>query len=137
MAAPTPVSAYLHSATMVKAGIFLTAKMAMILGGTGLWFGLVAGVGMVTMLLGSYLAVQQRDLKGLLAFSTVSQLGFMMAMFGYGTPEAQSAGVFHLLNHALFKGSLFLLVGIIDHQTGTGKSTSFRGCVGRCLSPLP
>lgn len=127
MAAPTPVSAYLHSATMVKAGIFLTAKMAMILGGTGLWFGLVAGVGMVTMLLGSYLAVQQRDLKGLLAFSTVSQLGFMMAMFGYGTPEAQSAGVFHLLNHALFKGSLFLLVGIIDHQTGTREIDKLSG----------
>ena len=119
MAAPTPVSAYLHSATMVKAGIFLTAKMGMLLGGTGLWFGVVAGVGMITMFLGSYLAVQQTDLKGLLAFSTVSQLGFMLTMFGYGTPGALGAGILHLLNHALFKGSLFMLVGIIDHQTGT------------------
>lgn len=119
MAAPTPVSAYLHSATMVKAGIFLTAKMGMLLGGTELWFTAVAGVGMITMFLGSYLAGQQDDLKGLLAFSTVSQLGFMMTMFGFGTPGALSAGIFHLLNHALFKGSLFMLVGIIDHQTGT------------------
>jgi len=119
MAAPTPVSAYLHSATMVKAGVFLAAKMGAVLGGTGLWFYLVTAVGMTTMALGSYLAVQQRDLKALLAFSTVSQLGLLMTMFGYGTPAAQSAGIFHLLNHALFKGSLFMLVGIIDHQTGT------------------
>lgn len=119
MAAPTPVSAYLHSATMVKAGIFLTAKMGMLLGGTELWFAVVSGVGMITMALGSYLAVQQKDLKALLAFSTVSQLGLMMTMFGFGTVGALAAGIFHLLNHALFKGSLFMLVGVVDHQTGT------------------
>lgn len=119
MAAPTPVSAYLHSATMVKAGIYLTARMSTVLGGTELWFYLVAGVAMATMLLGSYLAVQQRDLKALLAFSTVSQLGLIMPMFGFGTEAATTAGILHILNHGVFKGALFMLVGIIDHQTGT------------------
>lgn len=119
MAAPTPVSAYLHSATMVKAGIYLTARMGTVLGGTELWFYIVAGVGMATMLLGSYLAVQQRDLKALLAFSTVSQLGFIIAMFAFGTAAATAAAVLHILNHGIFKGSLFMLVGIVDHQTGT------------------
>lgn len=119
MAAPTPVSAYLHSATMVKAGIFLTARMSTILGGTELWFYMVAGIGITTMLLGSYLAVQQRDLKALLAFSTVSQLGFIITMFGFGTEAAIAAGILHIFNHGTFKGSLFMLVGIIDHQTGT------------------
>lgn len=119
MAAPTPISAYLHSATMVKAGIFLTALMSTILGGTALWFYTVAAVGIATMVLGSYLAVQQRDLKSLLAFSTVSQLGLIVIMFAFGTEEAMSAGIFHILNHGIFKGMLFMLVGIIDHQTGT------------------
>lgn len=119
MAAPTPVSAYLHSATMVKAGIFLTARMSTILGGTELWFYIVAGVGMTTMVLGAYLAVQQRDLKALLAFSTVSQLGLIITMFAFGTTAALSAGILHILNHGIFKGSLFMLVGIIDHETGT------------------
>lgn len=119
MAAPTPISAYLHSATMVKAGIFLTALMSTILGGTALWFYIVAAVGIATMVLGSYLAVQQRDLKSLLAFSTVSQLGLIVIMFAFGTMEALSAGIFHILNHGIFKGMLFMLVGIIDHQTGT------------------
>lgn len=119
MAAPTPISAYLHSATMVKAGIYLTALMGTLLGGTPLWFYIGASVGITTMVLGAYLAVQQRDLKALLAFSTVSQLGFIMVMFAYGTGESVSAGVFHILNHGIFKGMLFMLVGIIDHQTGT------------------
>lgn len=119
MAAPTPVSAYLHSATMVKAGIFLTARMSTILGGTELWFYIVAGVGITTMVLGAYLAVQQRDLKALLAFSTVSQLGFIITMFAFGTVEAITAGMLHILNHGIFKGSLFMGVGIIDHETGT------------------
>lgn len=127
MAAPTPVSAYLHSATMVKAGIFLTAKMGMLLGGTGLWFYVVAGIGMATMFLGSYLAVQQRDLKGLLAFSTISQLGLIITMFAYGTVESLSAGILHILNHGIFKASLFMLVGIIDHETGTREIDRLRG----------
>jgi len=119
MAAPTPVSAYLHSATMVKAGIFLTARMGAILGGTDLWFYAVAAAGLATMVLGGFLAVQQRDLKALLAYSTVSQLGFIITMFGLGTDAALAAGILHILNHAVFKGSLFMAVGIIDHETGT------------------
>lgn len=119
MAAPTPVSAYLHSATMVKAGIFLAARMGAVLGGTELWFYTITAAGLATMVLGGFLAVQQRDLKALLAFSTVSQLGFIMAMFGFSTDAALAAGVLHLLNHGIFKGTLFMAVGIIDHATGT------------------
>ncbi|HEY8417376.1 MAG TPA: hydrogen gas-evolving membrane-bound hydrogenase subunit E, partial [Limnochordales bacterium] len=132
MAAPTPVSAYLHSATMVKAGIFLTARMGTILGGTELWFHAVAAVGIATMVLGGFLAVQQRDLKALLAYSTVSQLGFIMTMFGFGTDAALAAGVLHILNHAVFKGSLFMAVGIIDHETGTRDIARLSG-LGRAM----
>lgn len=127
MAAPTPVSAYLHSATMVKAGIFLVARMSTVLGGTDLWFYTVAAVGMATMVLGSYLAVQQRDLKALLAFSTVSQLGLIVTMFAFGTEAAAVAGVLHILNHGIFKGALFMMVGIIDHGTGTRDITLLSG----------
>ncbi|OEH84672.1 hypothetical protein BHU72_08760 [Desulfuribacillus stibiiarsenatis] len=119
MEAPTPVSAYLHSATMVKAGIFLLAKLSLILAGTPLWFLLVAGFGITTMALGSYLAVKATDLKRILAFSTVSQLGMVVTMLGFSIEAAIIAGMFHLLNHATFKGSLFMMIGIIDHQTGT------------------
>lgn len=119
MEAPTPVSAYLHSATMVKAGLYLVGRLSLILGGTAAWFYPVVGVGMLTMLVGSYTAIRQRDLKALLAYSTVSQLGFIMAALGLGSPEALAAGAFHLFNHAAFKGALFLLVGIVDHETGT------------------
>ncbi|HEY8530727.1 MAG TPA: proton-conducting transporter membrane subunit, partial [Limnochorda sp.] len=119
MEAPTPVSAYLHSATMVKAGLYLVGRLALVLGGTTLWSALVVTVGMLTMLVGSYTAIAQRDLKALLAYSTVSQLGFIMAALGLGTPGALGAAVFHLFNHATFKGALFLVVGIVDHETGT------------------
>lgn len=119
MAAPTPVSAYLHSATMVKAGLFLAARMGAILGGTELWFYTIAAVGLATMVLGGFLAVQQRDLKALLAYSTVSQLGFIMTMFAFYTEAALAAAVLHILNHGIFKGALFMGVGIIDHETGT------------------
>lgn len=119
MEAPTPVSAYLHSATMVKAGIFLICRMTPILAGTAAWFWIVSVVGICTLMLGSFLAVKQTDLKAILAFSTISQLGLIITLFGFGTPAAVLAGAFHLLNHAAFKGSLFMMVGIVDHETGT------------------
>ncbi|MFY8136280.1 MAG: monovalent cation/H+ antiporter subunit A [Aquimonas sp.] len=119
MAAPTPVSAYLHSATMVKAGVFLLARMHPALAGTDLWFYTVSGFGAATLLTGAYLAIFQHDLKGLLAYSTVSHLGLITLLFGLPTELAVVAGVFHILNHAVFKASLFMAAGIIDHETGT------------------
>ncbi|QQK79121.1 Na+/H+ antiporter subunit A [Salicibibacter cibi] len=133
MEAPTPISAYLHSATMVKAGIYLVARFTPLFGGTMEWFWIVTGVGLLTLFWGALLAVKQRDLKALLAFSTISQLGLIMSLLGmgsaalyYGEGEladlhsmAVLAAVFHLLNHATFKGSLFMVVGIVDHETGT------------------
>jgi multicomponent K+:H+ antiporter subunit A len=119
MAAPTPVSAYLHSATMVKAGIFLMARMWPVLAGTEAWFYLVATAGLVTMVLGAWIALFRDDLKSLLAFSTVSHLGLVTMLFGFGTPMAAVAGVFHIINHATFKAALFMSAGIVDHETGT------------------
>lgn len=119
MSAPTPVSAYLHSATMVKAGVFLLARLYPALAGTELWFYLVAVTGLVTLLYGAYTALFQSDLKGLLAFSTISHLGLITLLFGLGTRLAAVAAVFHIVNHAIFKASLFMAAGIIDHETGT------------------
>jgi len=119
MAAPTPVSAYLHSATMVKAGIFLLMRLWPALAGTQEWFWAVSGVGLVTMLFGAYVALFQHDLKGLLAYSTISQLGLITLLLGLGTPLAEIAAVFHVMNHAIFKASLFMSAGIIDHEAGT------------------
>jgi multicomponent K+:H+ antiporter subunit A len=119
MAAPTPVSAYLHSATMVKAGVFLLARLFPALSGTELWFFLVAGTGLATLLFGAYTALFKHDLKGLLAYSTISHLGLIVLLFGLGTPLGAVAGVFHIINHAAFKASLFMAAGIIDHETGT------------------
>ncbi|MBK9245836.1 MAG: monovalent cation/H+ antiporter subunit A [Burkholderiales bacterium] len=119
MAAPTPVSAYLHSATMVKAGVFLLARMYPALGGTDLWFWTVAPVGLATLLVGAYIAIFQHDLKGLLAYSTISHLGLITLLFGIDTRLAVVAGVFHILNHATFKASLFMAAGIIDHEAGS------------------
>jgi multicomponent K+:H+ antiporter subunit A len=119
MAAPTPVSAYLHSATMVKAGIFLLARLFPALAGTDLWFFAVGGTGLVTLLYGAYTALFRHDLKGLLAYSTISHLGLIVLLFGIDTPLAAVAGVFHIINHATFKASLFMAAGIIDHETGT------------------
>ncbi|WP_028919408.1 monovalent cation/H+ antiporter subunit A [Pseudoxanthomonas suwonensis] len=119
MAAPTPVSAYLHSATMVKAGVFLLARLHPALAGTDLFFYVVTGVGTVTLLAGAWYAIFQHDLKGLLAYSTISHLGLITVLFGLSTPMAVVAGVFHILNHATFKASLFMAAGIIDHETGT------------------
>ena len=119
MAAPTPVSAYLHSATMVKAGVFLLARFWPVLAGTDLWFWVVGGVGAMTLLLGAYIAMFQHDLKRVLAYSTVSHLGLITLLFGLNSPLAAVAGVFHIMNHATFKASLFMAAGIVDHETGT------------------
>lgn len=132
MEAPTPVSAYLHSATMVKAGIYLVARMSPIFAGAPEWFWLVSVFGLITLFWGSFSAVKQTDLKGILAFSTISQLGLIMSLLGIGSAAvyydylddniytvATMAAVFHLINHATFKGSLFMVVGIVDHETGT------------------
>ncbi len=119
MAAPTPISAYLHSATMVKAGIFVLARLHAPLAGTDLWFGVVCSVGLVTLVGGAYAATRQDDLKGLLAYSTISHLGLIVLLLGFSTPAASIAAVFHTLNHATFKASLFMAAGILDHETGT------------------
>ena len=119
MAAPTPVSAYLHSATMVKAGIFLLLRLYPVLGGTALFASLVATTGLVTMVFAAYVAVFKHDLKGLLAYSTISHLGLIVFLIGLDSPLSAVAAVFHILNHATFKAALFMTAGIIDHETGT------------------
>ncbi len=119
MAAPTPVSAFLHSATMVKAGVFLLALLAPVLSGTLLWFQIVTATGLITLMFAAYMALFKNDLKGLLAYSTVSHLGLIVVLLGLGTPLAIFAAVFHIFNHAAFKAGLFMLAGIIDHETGT------------------
>jgi multicomponent K+:H+ antiporter subunit A len=119
MAAPTPVSAYLHSATMVKAGVFLLARLYPALAGTETWFLLVTGTGAATMLLGAYLALIKHDFKGLLAYSTISHLGLITTLLGLDTAMSAIAAVFHIINHAIFKASLFMVAGVIDKQCGT------------------
>ncbi|WP_120966903.1 monovalent cation/H+ antiporter subunit A [Comamonas sp. lk] len=119
MAAPTPVSAYLHSATMVKAGVFLLARMWPVLGDTDAWFWMVGGAGALTLLIGGYCAMFQHDLKGLLAYSTISHLGLITLLLGLNSKLAAVAAVFHIMNHATFKASLFMAAGIVDHESGT------------------
>lgn len=119
MAAPTPVSAYLHAAAMVKAGIYLVARLAPGFSATAYWQPVVLGLGLATMLVGGYRALRQTDIKLILAYGTVSQLGFLTMAVGLGTPDAALAGLAMLLAHGLFKATLFLVVGIIDHQSGT------------------
>lgn len=119
MSAPTPVSAYLHSATMVKAGVFLLARMYPALSGTELWFYTVSSVGLATLVYAAYTALFKHDLKGLLAFSTISHLGLITLLFGLNEPLAAVAAIFHIINHATFKASLFMAAGAIDHETGT------------------
>jgi multicomponent K+:H+ antiporter subunit A len=117
MAAPTPVSAYLHSATMVKAGVFLLMRMYPVLAGSG-WFEVIVTVaGLATVLFAAFIALFKHDLKGLLAYSTVSHLGLIVFLIGLGSPLAAVAAVFHVLNHATFKASLFMIAGIVDHET--------------------
>jgi NADH:ubiquinone oxidoreductase subunit 5 (subunit L)/multisubunit Na+/H+ antiporter MnhA subunit/multisubunit Na+/H+ antiporter MnhB subunit len=119
MSAPTPASAFLHSATMVKAGIYLMARMNPALGFTDAWFWLLTIVGGITMVVGAYLGLKQNDLKGLLAYSTISQLGVLMMLIGQEIPEAYKALVVGILAHAMYKSALFLVAGTIDHETGT------------------
>lgn len=134
MAAPTPVSAYLHSATMVKAGIFLMARLWPVLAGTPEWFGIVATIGLVTMLVGAVIALFQDDLKGLLAYSTVSHLGLITMLLGFGTEKAAVAAMFHIVAHATFKAALFMSAGIIDHAAHTRSIQRLGGL--RALMPL-
>ena len=119
MAAPTPVSAYLHSATMVKAGIFLLIRFWPVLAGTDAWYFILSGVGVTTLLFGAWAAMFQNDLKGLLAYSTISHLGLITLLLGLGSPLSAVAAIFHTVNHATFKASLFMAAGVIDHETGT------------------
>lgn len=133
MEAPTPISSYLHSATMVKAGIYLVARLTPIFGGEMLWFWLITATGLFTLLWAAFNALRQSDLKALLAYSTISQLGLIMSLFGIGSlsyvnnltlstallTQATFAALFHLVNHATFKGALFMIIGIIDFQIGT------------------
>lgn len=127
MAAPTPVSAYLHSATMVKAGVFLLARLYPALGNSEPWFWIVSVTGLTTLLIGAYIAIFKHDLKGLLAYSTISHLGLITLLFGLDEPLAVVAGVFHILNHAVFKASLFMAAGIIDHETGSRDMRQLNG----------
>lgn len=133
MEAPTPISAYLHSATMVKAGIYIVARFTPVFGGETIWFLLVSIIGLLTLFWGAFTAIRQTDLKALLAYSTVSQLGLIMTLFGVGSlsfhpqfslegtlyTQAIFAALFHLMNHSTFKGALFMIVGVIDYQIGT------------------
>ncbi|MGR0278277.1 monovalent cation/H+ antiporter subunit A [Marinomonas dokdonensis] len=127
MAAPTPVSAYLHSATMVKAGIFLMARFYPALANTDLWFLIVSLTGLATFLVGAYIALFQHDLKGLLANSTISHLGLITLLLGMGTDLAAVAAIFHIINHAIFKASLFMAAGIIDHESGSRDMRQLNG----------
>lgn len=119
MAAPTPVSAYLHSATMVKAGIFLVARLLPIFAGAALYHNLVTFIGLFTLCIAAFFAIFKEDLKGLLAYSTISHLGLIMCLLGIGSPLAVAAAIFHIINHATFKAALFMIAGIIDHESGT------------------
>ncbi|MBX2999896.1 MAG: putative monovalent cation/H+ antiporter subunit A [Caldilineaceae bacterium] len=127
MAAPTPVSAYLHSATMVKAGVYLLARLNPTLGGTALWTLLLLGFGGATMVVGAFLAWQQRDLKRILAYSTVSALGALIFLIGIGTQIALKAALVFLIVHSLYKGALFLVAGSVDHATGSRDVTLLGG----------
>ncbi|MCR5872793.1 monovalent cation/H+ antiporter subunit A [Phenylobacterium sp. J426] len=134
MAAPTPVSAYLHSATMVKAGVFMLARLWPVLAGTEAWFLIVATTGLVTMVAAAAIGLFRDDLKSLLAYSTVSHLGFLTMLFGLGTPMAAMVGVFHIINHATFKAALFMNAGIVDHEAGTRDLKRLGGLFG--LMPI-
>jgi multicomponent Na+:H+ antiporter subunit A len=119
MVAPTPISAYLHSATMVKAGVYLIARLSPAFAEHAPWRALCVVVGLATMVVGALRALRQTDLKLLLAMGTVSQLGFLVALFGLGIPAVTKAAVVLLAAHALFKSALFMVVGIVDHGLGT------------------
>ena len=134
MAAPTPVSAYLHSATMVKAGLFLMARLWPVLAGTPEWFWIVSTAGLVTMVMAAKIALFKDDLKALLAFSTVSHLGLITMLLGFGTKAAATVAVFHIINHATFKAALFMTAGIVDHEAHTRDLRRLGGL--RTLMPI-
>jgi multicomponent Na+:H+ antiporter subunit A len=134
MAAPTPVSAYLHSATMVKAGIYLLARLQPSLGGTEMWTVTLSVVGALTMFTGAFLAIRHTNIKKLLAYSTVMALGTLTMLLGIGTEGALIAFVTFLLAHSLYKGALFMVAGILDHETGTKDVTAMGGL--RVLMPV-
>lgn len=134
MAAPTPVSAYLHSATMVKAGIYLLARLQPELGGTALWVGVLSVVGATTMLTGAFLAIHHTNIKKLLAYSTIMALGTLTMLLGIGSDYAMTAFVTFLLAHSMYKGALFMVAGILDHETGTKDVTAMGGL--RQLMPV-
>jgi multicomponent Na+:H+ antiporter subunit A len=134
MEAPTPVSAYLHSATMVKAGVYLLMRLNPAMGGTPAWETILPLFGGVTLLVGALLAIRQTDLKLKLAYTTVSSLGLLVLLTGFGSPHAIEAAVLYLVAHALFKGALFMVSGIIDHETGTRDITRLSGL--RKVMPL-
>lgn len=127
MTAPSPVSAYLHSATMVKAGIYLLARFSPILGGTELWHLILPTVGGMTMLAGAYIALRQADLKRILAYSTISSLGTLVFLLGLGSSLAVKTAIVFLVAHSLYKGALFLIAGIIEHETGTRDVAALSG----------
>jgi len=143
MEAPTPISAYLHSATMVKAGVFLVARLTPVFGGHMLWFWLITIFAIITLFWGSFMAIKQFDLKAMLAYSTISQLGLIMSLLGIGSlalhPDymhidlfaaAVLAAIFHLINHSIFKGCLFMVIGILDHELGTRDIRKLGGLMG-------
>ncbi|KAK0351635.1 hypothetical protein LTR94_024193 [Friedmanniomyces endolithicus] len=129
MAAPTPVSAYLHSATMVKAGIFLLIRFWPVFGETEMWYFVVGGLGLTTLLVGAWCAIFQHDLKGLLAYSTISHLGLICLLLGLGSDLGAIAAIFHTINHATFKASLFMAAGIIDHEAGSRDMRKLSGLI--------
>lgn len=132
MAAPTPVSAYLHSATMVKLGVFLTARMLPIFGGLDAWAPTLTSIGFFTFLLGAFLAWRSHDLKAVLAYTTVAQLGVLVGQYGWSTQTGVVFGdILHILNHTLYKACLFMVVGIIDHSTGTRDLRKLGGLFGK------
>src|SRR4030095_12155544 len=133
MAAPTPVSAYLHSATMVKAGVFLLGRLYPIFSPLPLWQVVVPVAGGITILVGGWAALRHTDLKRLLAYSTVSQLGFPTLLYGVRTDAAAAAATVHVLSHATFKAGLFMIAGIVDHETGTRDIAE----LGGLAPPLP
>ncbi len=129
MVAPTPVSAYLHAASMVEAGVYLVARLTPGFADAAVGWAPIAVVGVGTMLLGGWRALRETDLKRVLAFGTVSQLGFLMVLLGTGTPTATLAGIAMLLAHGLFRAPLFLSVGAIDHATGTRDLRRLSGAI--------
>ena len=131
MEAPTPVSAYLHSSTMVKAGVYLLARLSPVLGGTALWFWSVSAAGAVTMVVGAAFALAQTEFKRILAYSTVSALGLITLLIGIGSDAAADAALAFLLAHAFYKGALFLVAGIVSHETGEKSVEKVGGLAGK------